>query len=150
MFWWTHSEDVGVLWCKPKPTQLTKVMLILWPHQRAELRLDLKLKVDSCKAPTSIWPCQGRGDSGRGPVKQIPFHQLGLCLPLHSINEKARGVTDGTHLNLPIRVLRSPSAPLRSRTSSALKSPVDLSQLLPVSPHNVLSGTPLGESCGLL
>ena len=52
-----------------------------------------------CKALTSIWPYPGRTNSDLGPVRQIPFHQLGLCLALSNINEKARGGTDGTHSN---------------------------------------------------
>lgn len=65
---------------------------------------------------------------------------------MRSINEKARGVTDGTPSNLPIRVLPSPLAPLSPVHHLHEKSPVGPFQLVPVIPLKVLSDTPLGES----
>lgn len=102
--------------CDRNPRPLDQPRLCLFPYHTRELNYTFwpEIEVDSCKVPTNIWSCQGKGDAGFKPVKQISFHQLWLCLPLHSINEKTRAVTDGTHSNLPIRVLRSPLAPLCS------------------------------------
>lgn len=68
--------------------------------------------IDCCKVPVNILPCQKNGDSSSEPVKQTPFPQLLLCLPVCTINEMAGAGTDGTHLNLPIRGFPSPLAPL--------------------------------------